>query len=85
MAAATVLLSAQPFRLPGVDARLSISDAASDQKVEGDFDLEMMMLDGYISHNYLCFFIVDLCFHCSPGAGKLAGLDGRKKFCKFVV
>jgi hypothetical protein len=57
MAAATVILSSQPFRLSGVDTHLSISDATSDQKVEGDFDLEMMMLDGYISQNQFLTYV----------------------------
>ena len=74
-AAATVALSA-PFRLSGVDTHLSISDAASDQKVEGDLDLEMMMLDGYISLKKLltlvfslliCAFLVHQELASSPG------------------
>jgi hypothetical protein len=64
MAAATVILSGQSFRPAGVDAHLSIPDAAHGQNVEGDYDVEMMMLDGYVSHKkfFKLVLFVDLFF-----------------------
>ncbi len=50
MAAATVaLLQADTFRPPGVDAHFAIPYAVQDQKVEGEYDLEMLMFDGCVS------------------------------------
>ncbi len=46
MAAATIAVLANTVRPSGVDTHLSIPETAHDQKIEGDYDLEMMMLDG---------------------------------------
>lgn len=85
MAAATsATVTTHTFRLPGADAHLSIPDAAHDQKVEGDYDLEMMMLDGYVFSAQDSFSLIHLYFLCLSGAGRLAESDGHKKFCNFV-
>jgi hypothetical protein len=66
MAAATVnlLVHTGTFRLPGVDANLSIPDTGHDQKIEGDHDLEMMMLDGSVSQHKFFHFVFS--FNCIP-------------------
>ncbi len=47
--------SAKSFRLQGGSSRLSLQKR-SDRKVEGEHDLEMLMLDGYVKHAHVGLF-----------------------------